>query len=404
MSAAYRCDVVAVEGPRYLRPMRRAAFALTAIALGSGLAVGLVGALELRMRSQEADNGLVLNGLEPGRKYALDPAVVDELNPDGFHDDPWARDKAPGTLRVVLLGDSVAYGSGLPTSRVFPQQAEVLLADAAAPVEILNLSIYGYDVEQIAATARSKAWALDPDLVVYAWFTNDHIPSELLQVGEDDAPVFIGTALPEGLELPLGDTLLQLSPGSAMARRFLGAHVARHRAVHRRDREDAAFFDRHFDALVADAEAHGVPLVIYGLVPHVLADPDLTRCSATVGQGQAFCAAQLDRFERGWRDMAGKGVPFLPSLPWIRSGARRSYYRGGVTEDPHHPNAEGHLLFARGLADAVSRWMSGEDLRAVSPPPPREHRRRKRRSQSGAGSDEADGPSPSRASREQLDL
>lgn len=387
--------------------MRRAAFALTAVALGLGLAAAPVVALELRMRAEEADSGLVLGGLEPGRKYALDPAVVDGLNPDGFNDDPWARDKAPGTVRVVLLGDSVAYGSGLPKSRVFPQQAEVLLANSERPVEILNLSIYGYDVEQIAATARSKAWALEPDLVVYAWFTNDHIPSELLQVGDDDAPVFVGTALPEGLTLPLGDALVELAPRSAMARRWLGAHVARHRAEHRRDREDPAFFDRHFDALVADAEAHAVPLLIYGLVPHVLADPDLARCSVTVGQGQAFCAAQLDRFERGWRQMTDKGVPFLPSLPWIRSGDRRSYYRGGTTEDPHHPNAEGHLLFARGLADAVSRWMSGEDLRAASPPPPtREERRRRRRPQVGseAGSPEADGPSPSRASREQLDL
>ena len=386
--------------------MRRAVFALAAIALGFCLAAAPVVAIEVRMRAEESDSGLVLDGLEPGRKYALDPARVDGLNPDGFNDDPWARDKEPGSLRVVLLGDSVAYGSGLPKSRVFPQQAEALLASGARPVEVLNLSIYGYDVEQIAATARSTAWELDPDLVVYAWFTNDHMPSELLRVGDADAPVFVGTALPEGLALPLGDLSLRLAPRSAMARRYLGAHVARHRAEHRRDREDPAFFDRHFDALVADAAAHGVPLVVYGLVPHVLADPDLARCSETVGQGRAFCAAQLARFEGAWRDMSAKGVPFVPSLPWLRSGERRSYYRGGTTEDAHHPNAEGHLLFARGLAQLVERWAAGDDLRAAYlPPPTRDERRRKRspRDPTEPGATEADGPSPSRASREQLD-
>lgn len=388
--------------------MRRALFALAAAALGLALAAAPVVAVEHRMRAEEAEAGLVLSGLEPGRKYALDPARVESLNPAGFHDDPWEPAKEEGTLRVVLLGDSVAFGSGLPKARVFPQQAEVLLADGAPPVELLNLSIYGYDVEQIAATARGVAWELDPDLVVYAWFTNDHIPSELLHVGAEDAPVFVGTALPEGLEVAGGALLLRLAPRSAMARRYLGAHVARHRAVKRRDREDPAFFDRHLRALVDDARAHGVPLVVYGLVPHVLADRDLERCARTVGQGQAFCAAQLDRYERGWREIAALGVPFAPSLPWIRAGTETAYFRGGPPYDAHHPNAAGHLLFARGLADLVERWRRGEDLAAAWTPPPERSMERKRKRPpkdhgGGAGGQAPeDERSPSRASRDQL--
>lgn len=359
--------MVAGAAGRYPRAMSRVAlFRVLAVALGLSVALGAVAAVELRMRADETDTALRFPADEPGRKYALDPDEVPSLNGDGFNDTPFVRPKPEGSVRVALLGDSVAYGSGIPKPAVFPNAAEALLVEGGRPVEILNLAIYGYDAEQIAATMRHRGWELEPDLVVYAYFTNDHIPSTLLRVGDDDAPVFVGTSLPPGLDLPAADLLLALAPRSAMVRRWLGATVARHLAEGGHSRGDEDFFTRHLEALVADCAAHDVPLVVYGLPPHVLADPDPDRCNDSMQRGARFCSSQLDRLDAVHRQVDALGVPFEPALPWLRKGRDRSYYRDGV-DDPHHPSAAGHGLFAEGLADLVRRWMDGEALGQAAP-------------------------------------
>ncbi len=356
---------------------RIALFRVAAVLLGLGIGLGAAAAVELQLRAEEVDTALRFPADEPGRKYALDPDAVGDLNADGFNDTAWARPKPDGVVRVALLGDSVAFGSGLPQAAVFPSAAEERLRQDGRAIEILNLAIYGYDVEQVAATLRHRGWALEPDLVVYAYFTNDHIPSTLLRVGADDAPVFVGTSLPPGLDLPAADLLLALAPRLAVVRRGLGARVARHLAEGGHGRGDEAFFARHLEALAADCAARGVPLVVYGLPPHVLADPDLERCDASVDQGARFCRSQVERLDRIHRQVVGLGVAFEPALPWLRQGDARSYFREGVS-DPHHPNADGHARFAAGLADLIARWADGEPV-GQAPPEERGARRGKGR-------------------------
>jgi hypothetical protein len=365
---------------------RAAMFRLAALALGLVAAAGVVLVAEVRTGRHEAETGVLFPVDEPGRKYALDPDRVPDLNPAGFNDGEWVRPKPDGTLRVALLGDSVAFGSGLAQDEVFPQIAEALVREAGRPIEVLNLSIYGYDVEQEAATLRYQGWDLEPDLVVYAWFSNDQIPSTLLRVGSEDLPVFVGTALPPGLELQGGDALVWLARRSALARRYLGDKVARHMKTGKSKRGDDAFFDAHLQSMIADAAAHDVPLVVYGVAPHVLADPDLDRCDTNTGRGSRFCSSQLARHEDMWRQMHALGLPFVSSVPWLRGGDALSYFRTQNPEDPHHPNAGGHKLLGAGLADLVSRWDDGVDLRVAHPPPdaPAGKQPRRRASPDGA--------------------
>ena len=80
---------------------------------------------------------------------------------------------------VLVLGDSMTWGTG-PAEEAWPRLAEARLG---AGWEVLNFSHYGYDIAQSLAVLRQHGWAYGPDLVVYAAYTNDPIPSRVVEVG-----------------------------------------------------------------------------------------------------------------------------------------------------------------------------------------------------------------------------
>lgn len=107
------------------------------------------------------------------------PGVSEEIviNSEGFRDDPFEREKGEGAFRIVLLGDSVAWGFGVDTPEAFPQRLEALLneglADASPTVEVLNLGVMGYSTAQEARLLEAKEVDYDPDLVILAYVLND---------------------------------------------------------------------------------------------------------------------------------------------------------------------------------------------------------------------------------------
>lgn len=352
---------------------------LLASCLGLAVAGGLVAVAEHRAREFERSNGMVFPWHEPGRKFALVPKdELSPLNSAGFNDREFEEARTPGRTRVVVLGDSVTYGSGVPTAEVYPRVAEGLLRERGQDLEIYNLAIYGYDVEQVAATLRHVGWRYQPDLVVYAAFTNDHIPTRLLRVGSEGLPVFVGVELEEELAVLSPELSVAAARTSALARRFLGARVARALAASREAGSgrgagqpgDESWFQEHLEAMAADAADRGVPLVVYGLGPHVLAGGEAT-CEVE-GRGELFCAQQRLEVDRLHQAAHDAGLPFLSALPFYEAAPQTSFYRDEV-DDPHHPNAAGHEVLAAGLARLVEDWQAG--ALELSAPAPRAEQR-----------------------------
>ncbi|MEW6272989.1 MAG: hypothetical protein AB1689_27240 [Thermodesulfobacteriota bacterium] len=91
----------------------------------------------------------------------------------GFHDVEFRREKAPGTLRIVALGDSFAYGS-VTYGRCYLTLAEALLvldsgdsgATAARAVEIDNLGVPASGIADYRVVWQLVGRDLAPDLVV----------------------------------------------------------------------------------------------------------------------------------------------------------------------------------------------------------------------------------------------
>ena len=83
-------------------------------------------------------------------------------------------EKAPGEQRVLVLGDSVAFGGGAPYEQCFDRRAvELLERDGINGVTFVNLSCPGYSPWQHIDVLGNEGMAYDPDVVIYAFCMND---------------------------------------------------------------------------------------------------------------------------------------------------------------------------------------------------------------------------------------
>ena len=99
--------------------------------------------------------------------------AIDSL---GFRDREYPVRKAPGTFRVLVLGDSLTWGWGVGQDEVYPKLLERRLNDALAgrpPVEVIDAGVVGYGTDQEYLLFREVGPRLAPDLVVLYFYWND---------------------------------------------------------------------------------------------------------------------------------------------------------------------------------------------------------------------------------------
>ncbi|HEY2734583.1 MAG TPA: SGNH/GDSL hydrolase family protein [Polyangiales bacterium] len=113
-------------------------------------------------------------------QYELVPGSVDgdaKINRAGFRDREYPREKARGAFRIAVIGDSIAYGFGLPQSDALAKQLEDLLQSyhsaGITRFEVLNFGVSGYNIDQIVENLRARVLGWQPDLVLYAYCLND---------------------------------------------------------------------------------------------------------------------------------------------------------------------------------------------------------------------------------------
>ena len=103
-----------------------------------------------------------------------------ELNPERSgiseqktRDRLYAIPKPRGTRRILLLGDSVAFGASIDRAAIFPERLERSLDRPSQRIEVVNAAVNGYgaynEVQYFIATGRS----FQPDLVLIAFCMND---------------------------------------------------------------------------------------------------------------------------------------------------------------------------------------------------------------------------------------
>lgn len=82
--------------------------------------------------------------------------------------------KQTGEFRILLLGDSVTFGWGVPIEATFGRRLENLLTTKLKrPVRAVNSGVGGYNTVQEYAVLKQLAGTVDPDMVVLLYVRND---------------------------------------------------------------------------------------------------------------------------------------------------------------------------------------------------------------------------------------
>ena len=327
--------------------MRKARPTYIALAVAIGLGLGLVLAeLAIRVYRYGPDSLLpsVMNSLHPigtsGMIRRSIPELGYELKPDldelykkvpfqtnsvGLRDREYATTKPKDTFRTAVIGDSFTMPTGVPIEEAYHSRLEDSLNAAAGGkgstqrYEFLNFGVGGYQLPQYLAILRERALPYQPDLVLVALSTNDHIFfqsiadkfKEPYRVKEETFPFF---------ELELGPWLERTfrtgapqNPRQTQLTPAFRAHV-----------------EEYFGRLKALAGSADVPIAVVFLAPYRWQFEDLR-------EGLASVAEQY-------------GLPFIDaseSLPEQEDFGLRIFRADG------HPNGAANALFAETIEQSL---------------------------------------------------
>lgn len=127
---------------------------------------------------RRSEDPILIYELTPGAAVSKQ-GIYYQINQAGFRDDefpvPERRAKLASEYRIVVLGDSVAWGWGVEMAQAWPQQLErqLSLTMADKQVRVYNLAVNGYSTPQEVRVMEKIGFAYQPDMVILNYVLND---------------------------------------------------------------------------------------------------------------------------------------------------------------------------------------------------------------------------------------
>jgi hypothetical protein len=110
--------------------------------------------------------------------YGLNPEHP-EISSQGLRDDEVTIPKPQGTFRILVLGDSVAYGMAVSRNKTFPNRLESLLREKLGTVDVINFGVPGYTPYNELQYYLTKGREFGADIVIVAFCMNDVVDPRL---------------------------------------------------------------------------------------------------------------------------------------------------------------------------------------------------------------------------------
>ncbi len=92
------------------------------------------------------------------------------INSKGLRDREYEWEKPSGTKRILVLGDSFAWGYGVADSEIFTEVLERELAGGEPSWQVLNSGVSGWGTDQEYLFLNSEGFRYSPDIVILAFF------------------------------------------------------------------------------------------------------------------------------------------------------------------------------------------------------------------------------------------
>jgi lysophospholipase L1-like esterase len=257
-----------------------------------------------------------------------------DVNAYGVRDLPFDVAKRPGVFRIVVLGDSIAFGfcndgEALPIESTFAKVLErnLRMRFRTRDIEVLNLAVSGYDTVQEAEFLARKGLALDPDLVLVSYCLNDAWQASAERIAFERS----------GLAKLMGRS-------DAFQRLYLSSHLLRFvlqrtqvlSAQRREKRAPAAAVDRTVQgfARIAQLEAE------HGFATVVATFPAFESWAPYAREAEHAAVAQKAQ------DAGFASVDLLPAFR-AESGGKFEVLQGRCNRE--HPDEYGHAVAARAI-------------------------------------------------------
>ena len=335
----------------------RTKWALRLSLVGLGLGIGLALVMPVERAYLDKEQHAARPVFEPyGIKYAyslpLEPGVVRG----------WVKGMAPppkrtGIKRVVALGDSVTFGLGVRREHAWP----AVLESELDGVEVFNLGMCGWDIEQSVSLAVGvlEGWA--PDLVIFGNFSNDILPTFLMWGAHETHPIFVGSSVPDGVGTFSATMDLALASRWAIYRAWMGARMARAMSAGLSPKPTPQWYPDQLARLKAWSARAEIPVLVLTIPDHTQAQPE--HCSEAVTAHD--CEIQAEGYQRIVDAVLVSGLPWVDGQR-LYAATGRSHFMlrpgehpgpGAWPNDAEHPTAAGHTALAKGLVAEAERLL-----------------------------------------------
>ncbi|MGD9644933.1 MAG: SGNH/GDSL hydrolase family protein [Pirellulales bacterium] len=99
--------------------------------------------------------------------------------------------KAPGTVRILSLGESTTFGAGVADDETYASvlQRELQTADPAHRYEVINAGVSAYSSFQSLLYLKRRGLALEPDIVLFYHEFNDYLPTSFREGATSEVDV-----------------------------------------------------------------------------------------------------------------------------------------------------------------------------------------------------------------------
>jgi lysophospholipase L1-like esterase len=259
--------------------------------------------------------------------------ILHFLNGDRFR---WSRPFPPkreDTYRVMVVGDSLTYGSGIAEQSRFSNLVERWL-EGSFSLELINLGSPGHQSEDVLAVVEKYLPVLRPNLVLYAVCLNDFLPSNARPYPDHPAYPF---PLPEAVENWLvAHTRLGALVNDAYDTTLRRLHL-------RMDFYDdiLADFSGYQQRFARDVKRMNEAVKAANLPPLLAMVID----QAPIYEGRGY---RIARIAENFLGKAGADV--IPSEAFYRAQSGRDF---SISRWEGHPNEEANWIWAEMIADVL---------------------------------------------------
>jgi lysophospholipase L1-like esterase len=134
---------------------------------------------------QRSANPLMSHEHAPNREAHLMGVDV-RTGSQGLRDRDYTFEKGAGEHRILVLGDSLTFGWGVPVERTYPKILERTLNNASANgrvYQVINAGVGNYNTVQEVAYFKERGIRYRPDEVILGFYINDAEPVPARQDG-----------------------------------------------------------------------------------------------------------------------------------------------------------------------------------------------------------------------------